>query len=185
LSSSQQTLDYIQFVITVGFAILLVFVATIVWWVTRSVIRPISQTAAAAERLADGDLDDRVVIRGENEAAVLGASFNEMADSIQHQIEQLETLSKMQQRFVSDVSHELRTPLAAIRGYSDLLKWTEDLTGDGQRSLGRIDSQSQRMAALVEDLLLLARLDQGHQPVSEDVDLTELVVESVSDLQVA
>ena len=185
LSSSQQTLDYIQFVITVGFAILLVFVATIVWWVTRSVIRPISQTAAAAERLADGDLDDRVVIRGENEAAVLGASFNEMADSIQHQIEQLETLSKMQQRFVSDVSHELRTPLTTVKMAAELLyDGRERMEPSFQRSTELMYHQVDRFESLLADLLEISRFDAGSATLDvSTVDLADLVEDTIESVR--
>ena len=96
-----------------------------------------------------------------------------------------ERTEKQIRAFIADASHELRTPLAAIKGYSDMLRWTEPLADGGQSSLARIDSQTERMSRLVEDLLLLARLDEGREPKFENIDLTELLVESVSDMQAA
>ena len=89
------------------------------------------------------------------------------------------------ERVSADASHELRTPLAAIKGYSDMLHWTEPLSESGKSSLARIDSQTERMSRLVEDLLTLARLDEGREPKFELVDLTELVLECTSDMQAA
>ncbi|RUQ22335.1 MtrAB system histidine kinase MtrB [Kocuria sp. HSID16901] len=183
-SSSQATLNYIQLVIVAGFAILLVFVATIVWWVTRSVIRPISQTARSAERLSRGHLGERVAVRGENEAAVLGTSFNHMADNIQEQIVQLETLSKMQQRFVSDVSHELRTPLTTVKMAAELLySGRENLDVSFQRSTELLYHQVDRFESLLADLLEISRFDAGSATLDVGTadlgDLVEDTVESV------
>lgn len=87
-------------------------------------------------------------------------------------------------QFVADASHELRTPLTAIRGYTELMRMTEHFTPDGEKSLARVQSQSERMTTLVEDLLLLARLDEGQPLKVTDVDLTQLAVETVSDEKV-
>jgi two-component system OmpR family sensor kinase len=87
-------------------------------------------------------------------------------------------------QFVADASHELRTPLTAIRGYTDMLKMTEKLSPQGTESLGRVETQSLRMSRLVEDLLTLARLDEGQPLKLAPVDLTQLVVETVSDQKV-
>ena len=111
MSETSTTITRINYVLVTGFSVLLVVVLTIVWLVTRMVVRPITVTAITAERLSEGDLSQRVRVRGKHQAARLGISFNKMADSLQEQIEQLEQLSTLQQRFVSDVSHELRTPL--------------------------------------------------------------------------
>lgn len=88
-------------------------------------------------------------------------------------------------RFVADASHELRTPLTSIRGYTEMVKLTENLTPDGEQSLDRVEAESRRMTGLVEDLLLLARLDEGRPKAHTEVDLTQLAVESVSDARVA
>src|SRR4029079_6168720 len=89
--------------------------------VTRQVVRPVRQAAMVAQRLSSGRLQERMVPRGEDDLARLAASFNTLAHSLQTHISQLETLSRVQQRFVSDVSHELRTPLTTIRMAGDLL----------------------------------------------------------------
>ncbi|MBE8527956.1 HAMP domain-containing histidine kinase, partial [Amycolatopsis sp. H6(2020)] len=182
--------------ITVGVsAAALVLAGLLGSWAIRRTMKPLERVSAVATDVSQLDLgagqlppETRVAPADalpSTEVGAVGHALNLMLENVDSALSARQRSEDRVREFVADASHELRTPLAAIRGYSDLLKWTEDLTGDGQRSLGRIDSQSQRMAALVEDLLLLARLDQGHQPVSEDVDLTELVVESVSDLQVA
>lgn len=184
-SSSQTTLSYIQSVIVAGFAILLIFVGTIVWWVTRSVIRPISQTARTAQRLAAGDLDQRVVVRGENEAAVLGTSFNDMADNIQQQIVQLETLSKMQQQFVSDVSHELRTPLTTVKMAAELLYAGRDqMQPSFTRSTELMYHQVDRFESLLADLLEISRFDAGSATLdTATVDIHDFVEDSIEAVQ--
>ena len=88
-------------------------------------------------------------------------------------------------QFVADASHELRTPLAAIRGYAELARREEDDTEGVAHALRRVESESARMTTLVDDLLLLARLDSGRPLSEEEVDLTLVVVDAVSDAQVA
>ena len=121
MTDSSATIAHINFVLFGGFCALLAVVLSVVWIVTRFVVRPITQTAITAEKLAAGDLDQRVSVHGEHQAARLGYSFNLMADSLQEKIVQLERLSTLQQRFVSDVSHELRTPLSTVRLGTELL----------------------------------------------------------------
>lgn len=164
LSASQQTVNYINLVVWLGFGILLLVVLTIVWMVSRMVIRPISSTAITAEKLAAGDLDQRVMVRGHNETARLGMSFNRMADSLQDQISRLETLSTMQQRFVSDVSHELRTPLTTVRMAADMLyNNREDMEPLYKRSTELLYDQVDRFDSLLADLLEISRFDAGSQ----------------------
>ena len=114
-----------------------------------------------------------------------GYALNQLLDNVSSALDVRERTEKQIRAFIADASHELRTPLAAIKGYSDMLRWTEPLADGGQSSLARIDSQTERMSRLVEDLLLLARLDEGREPKFENIDLTELLVESVSDMQAA
>ena len=101
-SDPQATLDSIHAVLLLSMVALLLLVGTIVWYVTREVVRPVSNTARVSQRLSEGDLDVRMQVRGANEVAQLSRSFNRMADSIQTQITQLQQLSSMQQTFVSD-----------------------------------------------------------------------------------
>lgn len=161
----------------------------------RRTMKPLERVSSVATSVSNLDLEsgqlpaaNRVAARDahqDTEVGAVGHALNQMLDNVGSALTARQTSEDRMREFIADASHELRTPLAAIRGYSDLLKWTESFTPDGQKSLGRIDSQSQRMAGLVEDLLLLARLDEGRAPESASVDLTELVVENVSDLQVA
>ena len=99
----------------------MILVGGIAWLVTRQVVTPVRMAARIAERLAAGRLEERMRVRGEDDLARLAASFNRMATSLQRQIRQLEDLSRVQRRFVSDVSHELRTPLTTVRMAADVL----------------------------------------------------------------
>jgi two-component system OmpR family sensor kinase len=118
------------------------------------------------------------------EVGSVGHALNLMLDNVSSALEARQQSETKVRQFVADASHELRTPLTAIRGYTELLRMTETFTEDGRKSLGRVQSQSERMTALVEDLLLLARLDEGKAPEFTDVDLTQLVIETVSDEKV-
>ena len=162
LSSSQKTMNYINLVVWLSFAIMLIVVLSIVWMITRSVIRPISSTAITAEKLAAGDLGQRVLIKGENETSRLGHSFNKMADALEDQISRLETLSTMQQRFVSDVSHELRTPLTTVRMAAEMLyDGRENLEVAYRRPTELLYNQVDRFDSLLADLLEISRFDAG------------------------
>ena len=90
--------------------------------------------------------------------------LNQLLDNVNSALEVRERTEHQIRAFIADASHELRTPLAAIMGYSDMPRWTEPLSDSGQSSLARIDSQTERMSRLVEDLLTLARLDEGREP---------------------
>lgn len=114
----------------------------------------------------------------------MGHALNLMLDNVAKALQARQESEMKVRQFVADASHELRTPLTAIRGYTELMRMTEHFTPDGQRSLARVQSQSERMTGLVEDLLLLARLDEGQPPKLGDVDLTQLVIETVSDEKV-
>ena len=132
-----------------------------------------------AARVADRDA------RPGTEVGEVGHALNQLLDSVEGALEARQASETRVRRFVADASHELRNPLAAIRGYSDLLGATEHFSEDGLRSLGRLQAQSQRMGGLVEDLLLLARLDEGRTPTMADVDLTRLVLETANDFRVS
>jgi two-component system OmpR family sensor kinase len=118
------------------------------------------------------------------EVGSVGHALNQMLDNVSNALEARQESEMKVRQFVADASHELRTPLTAIRGYTELMRMTEKFTPDGQRSLARVQSQSERMTTLVEDLLLLARLDEGQPLKLSDVDLTQLVIETVSDEKV-
>ena len=162
LRDSANTITHINFVLSIGFIALLLVVLSIVWVVTRMVVRPITQTAITSEKLAAGDLDQRVSVDGKHQAARLGISFNKMADSLQQQIVQLERLSTLQQRFVSDVSHELRTPLSTVKLSTELLyDGREHFTPVQSRSVELLHNQVGRFQDLLADLLEISRFDAG------------------------
>ncbi|MDY3048908.1 MAG: MtrAB system histidine kinase MtrB [Rothia sp. (in: high G+C Gram-positive bacteria)] len=185
LSASNTTVHYINLVIWLGFGVLLLVVLTIVWWIARFVIRPISSTAITAEKLAAGDLDQRVKVRGANETARLGMSFNRMADSLQDQISRLEKLSTMQQRFVSDVSHELRTPLTTVRMAADLLHQNrQSMDPVTRRSTELLYHQVDRFDSLLADLLEISRFDAGSQTLEiVSADLMALLADLLQGLE--
>ncbi len=154
--------------------ILTLLVGAVAWVVTRQVVAPVRRAAEVAQRLSAGKLNQRMHTRGEDDLALLATSFNGMADSLQSQIRQLEGLSAVQQRFVSDVSHELRTPLTTIRMAVDLIH--EARTGFDPtvaRSAELLAGELDRFEALLSDLLEISRFDAGAAALDvEPVDIT-------------
>ncbi|WRH26505.1 HAMP domain-containing protein [Arthrobacter sp. JZ12] len=177
LSSMQATLDYIHGVIWIGGTLLLVTIGAIVWLVTRSIVGPVSHAALVSEKLAAGQLQERMETQGEDEVARLGASFNHMAASLQDQITQLAQLSQMQQRFVSDVSHELRTPLTTVRMAAEVLhEAREQFDPVNRRSAEILYNQVERFQSLLADLLEISRFDAGAAVLdAEPTDIFQLV----------
>jgi two-component system OmpR family sensor kinase len=160
----------------------------------RRTMRPLEQLSDVATKVSKLPLDAGEVALAvrvppsaahpTTEVGSVGHALNLMLDNVSSALEARQRSEMKVRQFVADASHELRTPLTAIRGYTELMRMTEHLTEDGQKSLGRVQSQSERMTALVEDLLLLARLDEGKATETTDVDLTQLVIETVSDEKV-
>ncbi|MBP6997037.1 MAG: HAMP domain-containing histidine kinase [Phycicoccus sp.] len=165
-----------QAFVIAGF-VLVALVALIAWTVTAQVVTPVRRAAAVAQRLTSGKLNERMSTRGADELAQLGTSFNAMADSLQRQIRQLEGLSRVQQRFVSDVSHELRTPLTTIRMASDVI---HDARGGFEplvaRSTELLEGELDRFEALLADLLEISRFDAGAAALDvEPIDLRSTI----------
>ncbi|OFJ50673.1 sensor histidine kinase [Mycolicibacterium grossiae] len=165
--------------------------------VIRRQLAPLSRVAAAARDVADLELD-----RGEvrlptpivtvdpagahTEVGQLGSALNRMLARIAGALSARHASETRVRQFVADASHELRTPLAAIRGYTELAQRKRaELPDDVAHAMSRVESETQRMTNLVEDMLLLARLDEGRGLITEPVDLSRLVVDSVSDAHVA
>ena len=141
---------------------LVILLALIAWIVTRQVVTPVRMAARTAERLSAGRLHERMNVKGQDDLARLGSSFNKMAIHLQHQIGQLEELSRVQRRFVSDVSHELRTPLTTVRMASDLLYASRaTFEPDVARSAELLQRELDRFEALLVDLLEISRYDAG------------------------
>lgn len=166
-----------------GIGILLLGAAAGTWAVRRS-LKPLREIETTAAAIADGDLSQRVPAGSEHtEVGRLSAALNGMLAQIEQAFgAQTESEARMR-RFVADASHELRTPLATIRGYGELYRMgaltTKDQVDD---TLRRIEQSATRMGALVEDLLALARLDDGRPMTTGPVDLTVLAADAVSDL---
>jgi len=164
--------------------------------VVRLALRPLERVASTATRVAELPLD-----RGEVALAVrvpeadadpgtevgqVGAAFNRMLEHVASALESRQASENKVRAFVADASHELRTPLASIRGYAELTRRVaHDLPDDVVHAIGRVESESVRMTALVEDLLLLARLDEHNRLETLEVDLGRLIVDTVSDARAA
>jgi two-component system OmpR family sensor kinase len=156
----------------------------------RRELHPLERVAATASRVGALPLDRGEVSLAERvpgddpatEVGQVGAAFNRMLDHVGAALHARQESETQLRRFVADASHELRTPLAAIRGYAELLQRSPT---DPEHAAGRITASAQRMGLLVEDLLLLARLDAGRELDRGPVDLTRLVLDAVSDAHVA
>ncbi|MET3805414.1 two-component system OmpR family sensor kinase [Nakamurella sp. UYEF19] len=167
----------------------------IVFVIVRRSVRPLERVAATARKVAtlpldrgEVDLAIRVPTRdtdARTEIGSVGAAINQMLGHVSGALTARHASETRVRQFVADASHELRTPLAAIRGYAELARRGEHEPGAVAHALRRVESESARMTTLVDDLLLLARLDSGRPLATEEVDLTMLVVDRVSDARVA
>lgn len=145
--------------------------------VTRLVVNPVRVAARTAQRLSAGLLDQRMVVNGEDDLALLAASFNQMATNLQRQILRLEEMSRLQRRFTSDVSHELRTPLTTVRMAADLIFAERDEFDPAvARSAELLQAELDRFEELLTDLLEISRFDAGFAMLdSEPTDLVPVV----------
>ena len=151
--------------------------------VVRAGLRPLEDIGRTAGAIADGDLSRRVE-RAEprTEVGRLGLSLNAMLAQIQSAFQARQASEDRLRRFVADASHELRTPLTSIRGYAEMFRrGASDRPEDLAASMRRIEEESKRMGVLVDDLLLLARLDQGRPLERQPVDLTQVAADAVAD----
>jgi len=154
----------------------------------RRELRPLERVAATATRVAELPLARGKVVLPERVATVdtdpgtevgqVGAALNQLLGHVEHALAARHESETQVRQFVADASHELRTPLAAIRGYAELVRHLPgDLPPDALQAMSRVESESRRMTALVEDMLLLARLDAGRPLGSDDVDLATLAID--------
>ncbi|WP_435743000.1 MtrAB system histidine kinase MtrB [Nocardioides sp. SYSU DS0663] len=176
LEEEQETLALVTRALLAAGLLLLVLVAGLTWLVTRQVVTPIRMARRVAERLAAGRLQERVQVRGEDDLARLALSFNQMASNLQRQIRQLEELSWVQRRFVSDVSHELRTPLTTVRMAGDVLYDARtDFDPVTARAAELLQTELNRFETLLVDLLEISRFDAGAAVLEvEDVNLVDV-----------
>ncbi|WNI30468.1 HAMP domain-containing sensor histidine kinase [Streptomyces sp. ITFR-6] len=159
-------------------------------------LRPLRRVAATATRVSEIPLHSGEVALFERvpgaeadprtEVGQVGAALNRMLGHVGSALDARQKSEMRVRQFVADASHELRTPLASIRGYAELTRrGREDSGPDTRHALGRIESEAERMTGMVEDLLLLARLDAGRPLSYESTDLSPLVIDAVSDARVA
>ncbi len=187
LSDQIDTSDTLtRFCAMVGIAVVLIG-AVIGTIVVQSTLAPLKRIEKTAAKIAAGDLSQRVPERPENtEVGSLSVSLNAMLTRIEESFHAQEETTEKMKRFVSDASHELRTPLAAIHGYAELYKMQRDMPGALERadeSIEHIEASSARMTVLVEDLLSLARLDEGRGiDMTQQVKLTSVVQDAADDL---
>ncbi len=183
LSTEAQTLVMLQQVLIVGAAVLIGLLVVMGWYLARQVLDPVGVAADTARKLSQGKLTVRMPVRGRDELAVLGRTFNDMAQNLQDQIEQLAELSRMQQQFVSDVSHELRTPLTTIRMAAELLHAErESFTPAQARSAELLATQVDRFEAMLAELLEISRFDAGSAVLEvEETDVRTIVDRLVHD----
>ncbi|WP_088318221.1 cell wall metabolism sensor histidine kinase WalK [Kineosporia sp. R_H_3] len=166
--------------------------------IVRAALRPLARTAAAAGRVAELPLDrgdvtldpaDLGIDRKADprtEVGAVDAALARMLDHVSRALAVRQASEARMRRFVSDASHELRTPLASIRGYAELTRRTSsDLPPDVAHAVRRVESEATRMTGLVEELLLLARLDEKPALRSEAVDVVRVVLDATSDAQAA
>ncbi|HWS58509.1 MAG TPA: MtrAB system histidine kinase MtrB [Actinotalea sp.] len=181
LAPEQTTLAFVQRVLAVAGAGLVVLLGVMTWLVTRQAVQPVRTAAAVAERLADGHLTERMTVKGVDEMATLARSFNEMAESLEDQINRMEDMSHLQRRFVSDVSHELRTPLTTIRMAAEVIHESrESLDPAAERSAELLTAQLDRFEDLLADLLEISRFDAGAAMLdAQRQDLRDVVTVAV------
>lgn len=188
------TIGYLILIFAVVTAAALAVAALAGAQVVRVALRPLDRVTATARRVAGLPLDRGQVALAERvpdsdlrtEVGQVGAALNLMLEHIESSLRSRQQSEEKVRQFVADASHELRTPLASIRGYSELTRRTGiELPDDICYALARIESESVRMTELVEELLLLARLDAGQELAHGTVDLVPLVADAVSDAHAA
>jgi two-component system OmpR family sensor kinase len=183
LSDVNHTLRHLLFVEMTVIASVLLGLAILAWWVVKLGLRPLEQMQETAGAIAAGDLSRRVDVDDPTtEVGKLGIALNEMMQQIETAFAARAASEARLRQFVGDASHELRTPLTSIRGYAELFRrGAAEHPEDLAKAMRRIEEESNRMGVLVDDLLLLARLDQGRPLERRPVDLTRIARDAVDD----
>jgi two-component system OmpR family sensor kinase len=183
LRETDATLDSLLRVEALVILGVLALLAALAWWVVRLGLRPLDRMGATADAIAGGDLSRRVSPATERtEVGRLGLALNAMLGQIEKAFAERQASENRLRQFLADASHELRTPLASIRGYAELFRiGAARKPADTEKAMGRIEDESQRMGALVENLLTLARLDQVPELARKPVDLGALARDTADD----
>ncbi len=189
-----ETVEHLAVVEAAVFAVVVLAAGAAAWVLVRLSLRPLDQVAAAALRVSELPLESGAVSLPERvpdpapgtEVGRVAEAVNHMLEHVEASLAQRHAAEERLRHFVADASHELRTPVAVVRGHADLARRSAtDLPAPVAHSLDRIAAEAQRMGRLVEDLLLLARLDSGRPLAREEVDLTRLLLDAVGDAHVA
>lgn len=189
------SLVQVALILLVVTGVALVAGAFAVFWIVRRSLRPLDRVAATARQVTTLQLDRGEVDLGvrvpekdtdtRTEVGQVGSALNQMLRHVSGALTARQESETRVRQFVADASHELRTPLASIRGYAELARRDERDAETVSHALRRVESESARMSTLVEDLLLLARLDSGRPLSADEVDLSMLIIDAVSDARVA
>jgi two-component system OmpR family sensor kinase len=196
LGEVQRTVTRLALVITAVALLGLVVAGVAGAAIVRSTLRPLARVAATATRVSELPLDRGEVALAERvppadtdpgtEVGQVGAALNRLLGHVEAALTAREASETKVRQFVADASHELRTPLASIRGYAELTRRTPyDLPPDVLHAMSRVESEAVRMTGLVDDLLLLARLDAAPGLQRTPVDLSTIVVNAVADARAA
>jgi two-component system sensor histidine kinase MtrB len=177
LTTEDSAANQIRTTVLVTGLALVILLGVVAGLVTRLVVLPVRDAARTAQRLSAGLLDQRMRVDGEDDLALLAASFNQMAANLQRQIVRLEEMSRLQRRFTSDVSHELRTPLTTVRMAADLIfAEREEFEPAVSRSAELLQAELDRFESLLTDLLEISRFDAGFAALdAEHADLVPIV----------
>jgi two-component system OmpR family sensor kinase len=183
LRAADQTLSRLLLVEALVIGGVLLLLAALAWAIVRVGLRPLDRMADTAARIAGGELDRRVEdADARTETGRLGLALNRMLDRLETAFREREASERRLRRFLADASHELRTPLVSMRGYAELFRiGAAREPDDVEKAMRRIEEESTRMGALVEDMLALARLDEVAPLPHADVDLAALARDAVDD----
>jgi two-component system OmpR family sensor kinase len=181
LTDVDDTLSRLRLIAGIVAGAVLLGLGFLSWWLVRRGLRPLERMGDTAGAIAAGDLTRRVDPAEERtEIGRLGLALNSMLAQIEAAFEERRASESRLRRFVADASHELRTPLTSIRGYAELFRrGAESRPEDLAKSMQRIEAEASRMGVLVDDLLLLARLDQGRPLERQPVDLAKVANDAV------
>ncbi|MEA2437508.1 MAG: two-component system, OmpR family, sensor kinase [Thermoleophilaceae bacterium] len=183
LREADVTLDRLLRVEALVIGAVLLLLGGLAWWVVRLGLKPLDRMGETAGAIARGDLSRRVSPTSERtEVGRLGLALNAMLGQIEKAFAERQASENRLRQFLADASHELRTPLASIRGYAELFRiGAARKPADTEKAMGRIEDESARMGALVENLLTLARLDQMPEVARKPVDLAQLARDAADD----
>jgi two-component system OmpR family sensor kinase len=187
LADVDRTLKRLGFFFLILGLLALLAIALVSRWIIAISLKPLEAVEETAEAIAGGDLSARLpAAKPDTEVGRLTTSLNTMLSRIEESFEARVNSESKLRRFVADASHELRTPLTAIRGFAELHRQGAVVGEEKTKELvGRIEKESIRMSTLVEDLLLLARLDQSREMAQDPVDLNTLLTEAVASAKAA